>query len=210
MPSDPTQITAPLAAPMKWKPARFGSNSFRTHDLIEIPPHRVELRAAGRPRRICRGLVFGGGVILVAFVLYAVLRGLSALSMEAFAVPVAGVTFIAIGWGMMRLEMKPMVFDVRTGWYWKGKAEAEPTQSWRPPKDAARIADIRALQLLSKRFSGAYASFKCYELNLVLTDGRRLNVLNHGDLSAIRSQAAAISKLIAKPVWDAVDEAAQR
>ena len=59
------------------------------------------------------------------------------------------------------------------------------------------------MQLLSKFVSGSKSSYYSYELNLVLNDGRRINVVDHGDLKRLRSDVKTLSQFLDKPVWDA-------
>ena len=42
-----------------------------------------------------------------------------------------------------------------------------------------------------------------YELNLVLKDGERINVVDHGNLKKIQDDANTLSNFLGKPVWDA-------
>ena len=70
--------------------------------------------------------------------------------------------------------------------------------------DVARIHHA-ALQLLSEHVSGNDSSYYSYELNLVLEDGRRLSVVDHGDCEQLREDAQLLSQLLGKPVWDAAD-----
>ena len=40
-------------------------------------------------------------------------------------------------------------------------------------------------------------------MNLVLHDGRRYNVVDHGDQAKIRADAQALAAFLNVPVWDA-------
>jgi hypothetical protein len=40
-----------------------------------------------------------------------------------------------------------------------------------------------------------------YELNLVLKDGRRINVVDHGGADKIRTDAATLADFLGVPVW---------
>ena len=66
------------------------------------------------------------------------------------------------------------------------------------------LSEIHALQLLSKDRSDAEHSYHSYELNLVLEDGKRINVVDHGDETQIRTDAQALSRFLGKPVWDGI------
>ena len=41
-----------------------------------------------------------------------------------------------------------------------------------------------------------------YELNLVLQDGERLNVVDHGSFDVLREDAAKLGEFLGVPVWD--------
>ncbi|WP_250656959.1 hypothetical protein [Alkalimarinus coralli] len=73
-------------------------------------------------------------------------------------------------------------------------------------KDAVRLADIQALQLLSERCTssgnGSRRSYYSYELNLILNDGKRINVMDHGNKAALVEDAKVISIFLDVPVWD--------
>jgi len=48
------------------------------------------------------------------------------------------------------------------------------------------LEDIHALQLISEYFRGGGSLYDCYELNLVLENGKRINVVSHGDEDKLR------------------------
>ena len=210
MTMDSIKLGDPVAARTEWTPAKKAGNAFFTHELQQVAPDRIELRAAAKAKVMFQAILVTGLVILAALVLYVVRKGLSSVSMEAaLGTCVLGVTLVAIGWGMIRLEMGPVVFDLKKSWCWKGTAEPQDTWENVTPKNSLRIADIHALQILAKTWSGrneAHRTFTSYELNLVRSDGQRLNAMDHGDLNALQSQAQALADFLQKPLWDASAE----
>ena len=52
--------------------------------------------------------------------------------------------------------------------------------------------------------SGDKSRYYSYELNLVLEDGSRLNVIDHGNVEAIRADAQKLAAFLGKPLWDAI------
>jgi hypothetical protein len=75
-------------------------------------------------------------------------------------------------------------------------------------KEHCRLSDIHAIQLLQEYVStssssGSSSRYYSYELNLVLKDGNRLNVVDHGKLSLIRTDAEQLGQFLNVPVWDA-------
>jgi hypothetical protein len=67
-----------------------------------------------------------------------------------------------------------------------------------------RLEDVYAIQLLSEYCCGNESRFYSYELNLVLKDGGRMNVIDHGNRAVLREQARELSLFLGKPVWDAI------
>lgn len=63
---------------------------------------------------------------------------------------------------------------------------------------------IHAIQLIGKRPELKCITFILYEMNLVLEDATRLNVIAHGDLEAMREDALALSEFLGKPLWDSL------
>lgn len=189
-PADMAKFAGAESVKTGWTPAHPGAKKFRTHDLVKVSADRIELRPAAAVKAVCWILLAAGAVVTAGFVLYLVRTRVATLGPELFMVGVAGVTLVAVGWGMLGLELKTIVFDMRQGSFSKGK-------------EARRLEEVHALQILSKRFAGENLSYDSHELNLVLGDGKRVNVLDHGDLPALRVAASAISDLLGKPVWDA-------
>ena len=91
----------------------------------------------------------------------------------------------------------PFVFDKRRRVFWEG---------WKAPRevtDRTALKDIHALQIISEYCFGQYASYYSYELNLVLKDGRRINVVDHANQGKLREDARTLSRFLGAPVWDA-------
>jgi len=65
--------------------------------------------------------------------------------------------------------------------------------------------NICAIQLLREYVRGNKNSYYSYELNLVCTNGERINIVDHGALHAIREDASILADYLSIPVWDAID-----
>ncbi|KAB1160704.1 hypothetical protein F7018_02170 [Tenacibaculum aiptasiae] len=60
-----------------------------------------------------------------------------------------------------------------------------------------------AIQVLEKFIPGkSSGGYFCYEANLVTNDGKRFNLLNHGDKQYLLSDTVKISKIFNVPVWN--------
>ena len=49
---------------------------------------------------------------------------------------------------------------------------------------------------------GGKSDYKSYEMNLVLKDGERILVIDHGDQKQVESDAAMLAVFLNVPVWN--------
>jgi hypothetical protein len=112
-----------------------------------------------------------------------------------------GAVFAGAGGWIYFSMAKPRVFDKLSSMYWKG--HKKPDYIYRPEdkKDAAMLSDIYAIQLIREYVKGDKSSYYSYELNLVLEDGKRLNVIDHGNKNEIMEDARKLGEFLSVPVW---------
>ena len=63
---------------------------------------------------------------------------------------------------------------------------------------------MRAVQLIDERVSAKDGSFRSYEMNLVFNNCSRINIVDHGSLSAIRQDSRMLSEFLRVPIWDVI------
>ncbi|MCO6042896.1 hypothetical protein NG895_03150 [Aeoliella sp. ICT_H6.2] len=188
VPFDPSTLDDAVATSTEWSPLNGGGASFRTHRLVMQKPNRMKFRATWGYIAFCMTFM----IISLALILV-VLVAPEIPSWVRVILIVVGVVAIG-GMGLhLYFQLSPNVFDVNRGVYSTGRFQGQDIH----------LDEIYALQLISERCSGSDSSFYSYELNLVLGDGRRINVIDHGDLTQLRADARMISQRIDKPVWDA-------
>lgn len=68
--------------------------------------------------------------------------------------------------------------------------------------ETIRFSEIKALQLLSKDLSDPDINFNCFELNLILNNNSRYNILNHSNLEQLKSDGYQIAKLLNVAIVD--------
>ncbi|MCI5139081.1 MAG: hypothetical protein D3922_11850 [Candidatus Electrothrix sp. AR1] len=110
---------------------------------------------------------------------------------------------MSAGGGMLYFSTMPVVFDKRKGFFWKGRKVPYESGNWRDRKDCARLGEIHALKLIAERISGKDRSYYSYEINLVMKDGSRIQVVDHGDKNKVQEDAKALAEFLGKPLWDA-------
>lgn len=69
-------------------------------------------------------------------------------------------------------------------------------------KTVVPFSQIHALQIVSEFISGKFDNYVSYEINLVLKDSTRINIVDHKDIGQIRLDAQKISTFLNIPVWD--------
>lgn len=117
-----------------------------------------------------------------------------------------GGIFAAIGVGIYYFGTIPRCFDKNYGYYWKGRDEPNVMRTDQADK-FVKLSDIHALQIVSEWVRGNKTSYTSYELNLVLKDGKRINVVDHGNLKALREDARITADFLGIQVWDSVNRA---
>ncbi len=208
-PFDPAKFGDPLASQIEWTPARRGGTNFRTHKLKTVGPSRVEFHAS--IGAILFSLLFfflGLGVSVALTASW--LKGAEAAFEPGLLVPLLlGLIFMAIGGYLFFSGTTPIVFEKGRGVFWKGRKGPDDAIDSRNTGVFGRIDDVYALQLIAEYVSGKN-SYYSYELNLVLKDGKRINVVDHGNLDRIREDARTLSLFLGKPLWDATVREAVR
>ena len=113
-----------------------------------------------------------------------------------------GAVFALVGGALLYFGAAPIVFDTRKGSYWKGRTSPYDVRHTSELKHHAPLDRIHALQLVSEYVRGNKSSYYSFELNLVLDDGSRMNVVDHGNFARLHEDARTLSEFLGKPLWD--------
>lgn len=200
-PFDPSRFNDPLANSIDWVPLKRGGSNFHTHRLIEVDLHRLEFRPT-TGAKLFSGLFMTVGV---GFPILFLTIGADSPDMESawavLAILLFGALFAGVGGWIYYSMAKPRVFDKYSSMYWKG--HKKPDFIYRPEdeKKAAMLSTVHAIQLIREYVKSDKSSYYSYELNLVLKDGRRLNVIDHGNKIEILDDARKLGEFLGIPVW---------
>lgn len=175
--AEPAGFGDPIAAKTQWTPLVPGGANFATHTLVLHEGSRVELKPS-------IALKLFGGVFLVVG-LGCTLGGL--LVPQWFMI-LFGLPFAAVG--LYVLKPRTILFD--------GGARL-----FTGPKGQVPFSAIHAIQIIKERVTSSDSDYWSYELNLVLSSGERINVVDHGSLGRVRADAQTISALLGCKLWDA-------
>ena len=200
-PFDPGRFDDPLAASIDWSPQKRGGTNFHTHRMVAVGSHRMEFRPT-TGAKLFSGLFMTVGF---GFPLIFLTVGSDSPDMESFwgvlGILLFGAVFAGVGGWIYYSMAKPRVFDKYSSMYWKG--HKKPDFIYRPEdeKSAAMFSTIHALQIIREYVKSDKSSYYSYELNLVLKDGRRLNVIDHGNKNEILNDARELGEFLDIPVW---------
>lgn len=202
-PIDPARFNDPLALTVEWTPAKGGGTNICSHRLEKKNTARLEFRA----RKMALwfpGIFMAAGLAFGSFMVF---QGLAGDTPLLFIGPLFGLAFFTTGFVLFRRWSEPRVFDKKFGFYWQGKSCSQRREV-REQKQFCALSEIHALQLLqeycrSSSNNGSSSSYYSYELNLVCKNGKRINVIDHGDATALREDARTLSHFLGVPIWDA-------
>ncbi|MCA9101099.1 MAG: hypothetical protein KDA63_08120 [Planctomycetales bacterium] len=203
---DPATFGDPLALDVSWEPLKRGGTNFATHRL-SVSLQRCAFRATWGA--IIFYLIFlVSGLAASGVGVYLLMDGDDATPWFAPLVLLAfGALFGGVGGALFFFGTRPVVFDRQFGWFYKGHGGPPMAYTDDGPGDAARLVDIHALQIVREYVSSNDSSYYSYELNLVLGDGKRVAVVDHGNRQRLRDDAAQLAEFLDVPLWDATTPA---
>jgi len=126
-----------------------------------------------------------------------------------------GLMIILSGYYLLYKSSIPIVFNKRVGLYWKGRQTF--INRLFPVKWAYSVnfKDIKGVQLLPEYFYETYnpngdrtPGYYSYEINLVLTNNERLNVVDHGNKKSALKDAAYLAEFMDVPFFNGLDRIA--
>ena len=176
-----------IAFKTSWEPLVGGGTSFCTH--------RAQKNAS------LMGDVFVFKTVIQAYLFAIPFVALGAMVAIASAAGefedktglVVGLGFLAFGcWYLWSLRQKESRFD---------RYSSELTQG----KKSFDLENAEAIQLIREYIRGNKSSYYSYELNLICSDGSRINIVDHGALRKLREDAALLAEYLSIPIWDAID-----
>lgn len=191
---DPAKSDDPIARKIDWGPLRGGGTNFTTKKLYLVNGNRVEFRGTFFSK-LLGGFFFLGGIPFLLFA-FRIVPIEETDPWMSFAFTIAGILFFIVGGFLAKSAFQTIVFDRTTGTFSKGKVVAGNA------KNQCQLSEIHALQLVSERIRGENNTYTSYELNLVLQDGRRINVMDHGGRKRFLTDTKQLAEFLNVPIWD--------
>lgn len=198
-PFDPAQLGDPIAVQTGWRPIKGGGSNIRTYKLVKVNPYRMKFKST--IGAIIFTLIFAlPGTALLTFLIPNV--DWTSIDTGIMIGLFLGLVFASLGWYMFFRQMRPFVFDKQEGFIWKGRKPAEMRTNETTDK-YVRLESVHALQIIAEYMSGKGGGYYSYELNLVLKNGNRINIIDHGCRKKLAEDAEVLAEFLGIPLWDA-------
>jgi hypothetical protein len=176
-------MTPQRRAEPDWTPLNKGGSSYSTHRVVETRRGLVFVRTWRNWAWTAAGLLFAGTMVFAHVVVLALGRWLLGVLLLPFSL------FLGAG-ALMTLFRRAIRFDAE---------RREVTLEGR----RIPFSEVRGLQLLGERvFEDETLDWDSYELNLVLRDGTRLNLVDHLSRGQLEREAQQLARLIDCEVLD--------
>lgn len=205
IPFDPASLQDPLALKTAWTPVKSGGTNIVTHRL-HASGHMKLLFKPAFGALFFYGIFLFVGIGLVLFTSFALFSKSSGFDPSLLPITFLGFVFALVGFVMFRSGTVPIVFDKTRMLYWKGRPLSGESPRTLQVKEKCELSNIHALQILSEHCRGSKSSYTSYELNLVLKDGSRINVVDHGSIRLLRLDAGKLGEFLNVPVWDSLGD----
>lgn len=193
---DPSVFKHPLALQTKWTRLKWGGLNFQSHAMQRTDNGNLVFTPTWKSYAI--GIGFSSFMLLVAFMPLFIGEGVS----SPFSLLMPFLSMVLIYVVLLRKLFFKSTFDFLNGVYWKRIREPGSLANIEKKRSLAYITDIGAVQVLRERVQVRHGSYHSYELNLVLKDGSRLNVVDHRNKEAIWKEASQLAKRLGVPLWD--------
>lgn len=198
-PLDISIFNHPLCEKTSWEPLIRGGNNYRTHHLKSDEQGNLVFKL--------RWATYLTVLLPITFVIFLDLGSshfgtFSYNNQLRYILYLAPIAFAA---SLGYRHFKTIRFDFANGVYWKGYRSPVNADNPEQLKNWAHLQDIGGLQIIRERVRANKSRYTSYELNLVLKNGDRLNVVDHGSLARLRDDAQQLAQRLQVPLWDAGD-----
>lgn len=204
------QFDDPIAKNTNWFPLKRGGSNFQTQKLTVKPNGQIKVDITkGNIAFTMLFVIIGVGAILVAFngLLQIIPMDMEPLNFGQFIMLlIFGGLFLLPGILVFRPRNR-YTFDKSQNYCWRGSKSPREVIDINTD-DFIELERIKGLQIISERIrsssssGGSNRSYNSYELNLILDNGDRINVMDHGKQSAIRADAKKLSEYLNIPVFE--------
>jgi len=191
-----------------WKALKSGGKKFKSHNLIKVNDHQIIFKISKRTIALYT-FMFLLGLLTVIIFLFGNVLGMDGSGNPLYGIAI-GFVFMLVGSFLLITQSAQINLDNKLPAFWMGKLDANAIINKNSLEAYASLKELHALQVI-KEFLPDNSSnegwrrkgLTSYEINLVMNDGSRINILDHGNKKEIDRQAQEIATFFNVPLWHA-------
>ena len=196
---DLSSFDDPFALQIDWTPIGKKGPEFRTHNLVQANQYRMEFKVD--MLQILRHYAVD---ILILFIIILLLIPVNII----FSIfPIIAMCSII---RKVYIFFIPVVFDKQNDAFWRGWWKNNDSLTLKNSFHFMKLNDVYALQVVVEHVkeiiisptSSSQRIYCSYELNFILKDSSRINMIVHGDKEKLKEDAAVLARFLNKPLWD--------
>ncbi len=189
-----------IASKTQWSALKKGGTNFKTHKLVQQSSSvlKYQLSTGGLLFIGVFGLIGAGVMIAGLYVLF------TTSEMSSLFLVLFGLIFFSVAVVMYLTMGKPIYLDRSIGMMYKGNNPPK-LSGMQDENDNVYLNNIHAVQIIKEYVRSNKSSYYSYEINLVMKDATRVNVIDFGNYKQIKKDAKIISQFLVKPLWDSVE-----
>lgn len=191
-PSEEVKDDRHFADNTSWAPMCGGGTNFKTRKLVSKGSNRIEFKNT----LFMTILPF---LLMVPFCVWIFVFFLKVEVLIQILSLLPPLGFMGFGVFMYIRTKNKIVFDKTHGYYWKRKGD--PNFNSMDEQSLVKLSEIVGIQLIQEYVSGNKNSYYSYEINLILSDNSRLNVIDHGHKNSIIRDSQQLADFLQKPLW---------
>ena len=178
-----------------WEPLRNGGTNFKTHTLVSNEAGIYSFKTTKRKFFFVLLFMIPGICTLVS--------GL--LSMQLFFVLHGGV-FATVGYYLLFSSTNGTIFDFNKQICYKKKSSFKDYH-FNGKKEGISVdfQKIKGIQVIKEWVRGKNSRYNSYEINLVLSPQKRINVLDHGNYKSTIKDARTLASLLKVPFYNGTE-----
>lgn len=202
-PFDPATLNDPIALKTDWFPLIKGGHRVSTYKLEETEK-RIEISPINSYKKHLYILI--GFTSAFYFLLFkADAESSKNLTSGIVILFITFLIFLGIILYKSYRISQTIVFDKEKGLFYKSKKNLLNYIGAYNTSYGFKLEDIYALQIIPEEIGEDENRYVSYELNLILKNTRRKNIIDTNNLSVILEDAKLIAEFLNIPLWDASD-----
>lgn len=176
-----------------WTPLIRGGHNYKAHQLIVENEHKLTIKATPLHFFVL-SLFIVISLIFISQYSHILLKP-NEMTLTNALFPMLSLGLFGYGcMSLLKAFKLNKTFDRLTGQYTDNKLDTTKTA------DKIHLSELKGLQIIDELCQTKESRYISYELNLVLSDSKRINLMDHGNKSSLLNDAQTLSTFLNIPI----------